>query len=485
MSQTQQTMRDSWWIGIFVTALVIVLVLPGIRAWFYIINEWEIVETTPYEVIAPAARRIEADLVNFGRFRPLYWLIWHTQRSLIQDDVVVWHLVTAGMGVVTCLLLFGALRPLVRAPLAGLGVLLLLFYPRAGAIWYNLVYQETSGTLLVALAAFAAVQGAVSGWRGWDVVFAVAAILVGFIKENYALLLPALIGVRLTLQLAYSRPVMAVMPALFAVGMFFIVLIAVIGTIYLRSPHGYGQVIVSERPIYLDSLARVLLPAGVIVPALAAGAVWVRRKPLLTLLALGTLALWVVPQVGLYNERIQERFLYPAIVGSAGGAVIGLYLLRQVRWRGVAWVVWAASCLPFLPNLPGQWTEAARFADSTYHLQSTVETLTALDVENIVVQIDPKDNYDQYEAAYSVTLFLRHAGYAGRLELYHPPNVPMEMLVGYVDNGFYSAVNGGQPDAPTAYVILNPETRWEIARICQVDPCPEPPVLLSDSSERG
>ncbi len=485
MSQTPQTIRGSWWIGAAVTALVIALTLPGIRAWFYIINEWEIVEATPYEVIAPAARRIEADLVNFGRFRPLYWLIWHSQRSLIRDDVLVWHLAAAGMGVVTCLLLFGALRPLVRAPLAGLGVLLLLFYPRSGAIWYNLVYQETSGTLLVALAGFAAVRGAVSGRRGWDAVFAVSAILVGFIKENYALLLPALIGARLTLQLLYHRPVKAVMPALFAVGMFFIVLIAVIGVIYLRSPHGYGQVIVSERPIYLDSLARVLLPAGVIVPASAAGVIWARRKPLLTLCALGTLALWVMPQVGLYNERIQERFLYPAIVGSAAGTVIGLYMLRQVRWRGAAWAVWAASCLPFLPNVPSQWMDAAHFADSTYHLQSTVAALTALDVENIVIQIDPKDNYDQYEATYSVTLFLRHAGYDGRLELYHPPNVPMEMLIGYVDNGFYSAVNGGRPAAPTAYVILNAETRWEIALICQVDPCPEPPILLSDSDERG
>ncbi|PJF28094.1 MAG: hypothetical protein CUN53_01560, partial [Phototrophicales bacterium] len=341
MSLAQQNFRNSWWIGAVVTVLVVALILPGIRAWFYIINEWEIVEATPYEVIAPALKRIEADLVNFGRFRPLYWLIWHTQRSLLQDDVLVWHLVTAGMGVMTCLLLFSALRMLVGAPLAGLGVLLLLFYPRGGAIWYNLVYQETSGTLLVALAGYAAVRGAVSGRRGWDAVFTVAAILVGFIKENYALLLPALIGARLTLQMAYDRPVRAVMPALFAVGMFFIVLISVIGTIYLRSPHGYGQVIVSERPIYLDSLARVLLPAGVIVPALAAAAIWVRRKPLLTLFALGTLALWVVPQVGLYNERIQERFLYPAIVGSAAGVVIGLYMLREVRWRGAAWAVWA------------------------------------------------------------------------------------------------------------------------------------------------
>ncbi|MDZ4765499.1 MAG: glycosyltransferase family 39 protein [Chloroflexota bacterium] len=471
------TQRSGRWIGVMAVVTVMVLILPGIRAWFQIINEWEIVQPTPYEIIAPTAARIESDLVNFGRFRPLFWLIWHAQRALLRDDAVLWHLSAAVIGAATLCLMFGALRRIVGSPLAALGVLLLLCFPRAGAIWYNLVYQETIGTLLIALAGYAAVRAAADGDRRWDALFALAAIASGFIKENYALLLPALIGMRVCLQLGYRRPFKTVFPALFLVVLSFGGLMAIIGLIFVRTPDGYGQTISSDTLPGLEALGRVILPAGLLLP-LAAAVFVQRRRPLLMVCACGTLVLWLVPQVVLYNERIAERFLFPAVVGSAVGAVIALASLRAVRWRGVIWGLWALTCVPFVGNVFGQWSAAATYAAGTENLRGVTSELAASDIQTVVIQVDPGQNYDQYEAAYSVTLFLRHAGYSGRLQLYHPPNVPIEMLTGYVDNGFYDALASQRPAAPAAYVILTAETTWVIAAVCAVDPCPVPPIEM-------
>ena len=136
----------------------------------------------------------------------------------------------------------------------------------------------------------------------------------------------------------------------------------------------------------------------------------VRRDVLIA--AAVVLGLWVAPQLVLYSNGLQGRYLLPSIAGVVGAfALTTAYLLRQ-RWLKVFGWLGVVAVLPIIARgADATSVSVADFTAETVSVHSAVEFLAENVPSNkaILIVADSGTPYG-FEATYSVPMFLRRAG---------------------------------------------------------------------------
>ena len=341
----------------------------------------------------------------------------------------LWHGALLLWGTLTCYLLYLAVRMLgADIASATVFVLLLVLSGSQNWIWIDLVPAETFGMLMTGFAVWAIVVASRRpSTARWHVLVLVAVALAGLAKESFVLLIPALLALHLTchrvLRGGTWRQSAVALNGTLAVGaIIFVIEIGLIGRSLLVMPAGYGASaaglsLASFDPRQWLQLLSVL-PLNVrivlaVTPFVWAG-IWLaeRESGSSALAAAAVLVLWMAPQLVLYKNSMQERYLFPLVLGVA--AVISLSLAASLRIPRLR-LLWPAGVIVLLPPLvagvPSTTGTVGSFVAETKAANRMI-TFVAQNVpvnETILMAGDAGTPYG-FEAAYSLPMYLKVAG---------------------------------------------------------------------------
>jgi len=418
--------KESLIVFMGIALLFLFLFGPVLGAKFYIIEDHLIVTGCSWG-ISDWATRIAVDINVYQRFRPAYWLYLAAGGVLFGTNPLLWHAATILWGVLTCYLFYVALRKIGADAISSLVfVLLLVVSGNQNWIWINLIPQETIGMLLTAIAVWAIVLASQRARAArWDVLALIAMALAGLAKESFVILIPALLLLRWVCQKRFSKQswqqaLRRLRVPLTAGALVFMIELAPLVTIllsksggdsktYSLSVSGFDPRLWLQIVLTLGLYKQLLLAASVLLWV----TLWFSRRstrPYL-LVSIGILAAWLIPQVVLYGNGLNERYLFPAIVSVAGLIALGLSIL----WRRRLWFFWLVGMLLLMANLAkgvGPTTQTASwFAAETVTANRAVEFLaqTVSADQTILMAGDSGTPYG-YEATYSLPLYLKLAG---------------------------------------------------------------------------
>ena len=220
----------------------------------------------------------------------------------------------------TLVALYALVRRFAPAGVATLAVGLVFVYPSSAAIWYRLGPQETLGVLRILLAMLALVRG----HDGW---FVALAVIMFYYKETFALLMPALVALRLLYSALVRRePSHRAWFDAFTLAAFGMVPLALMALLRVGDATGYGLVARdSLTQIVVNNLAAMTLPVAFMLPVLFALAGY-RRYALPVMLVL---LLWMTPQAIVHGEVFVERYYWPSILAPIVATPLALWALRK------------------------------------------------------------------------------------------------------------------------------------------------------------
>src|SRR5262245_48018013 len=188
------------------------------------------------------------DILGFGRVRPVYFFVHYGNSLLFGPNAHLLHLVTTGLGMLTCFHLCIAARR-IGADVASALVCIVLVVVTGdhGAIWYRLFSPaEAFGMPLTDVAVWALVRAASKvATRFWDAVALTAMALAGLTKESFILIIPALLLLRWLLHCWFGgaswRPALRALQGFMLVGLvLFIIEMLVVAAVSLTRPSTYG-----------------------------------------------------------------------------------------------------------------------------------------------------------------------------------------------------------------------------------------------------
>jgi len=354
-------------------------------------------------IMAPEslAHTIQVDFLE-GRFRPLYYALRHLQYHVFGITPFYWHLFVFGVGVTTLVALYALVRRFAPPGLAALAVALVFLYPSSSAIWYRLGPQETLGMLLIVLALLMLVRGQ---YRG----FVLLSVLTMYYKETFALLMPALLMLRLAYAIIVRREsVRSAWFDLFTLAAFGVVPLALMALLRAGDATGYGLVprnMLTQNVI--NNLVAMTLPVAFMTPIFFAVLGFQRYAvPVLVILLL-----WMVPQAVVHGDVFVERYYWPSILAPIITTPVALWALRAYPR-----VLTLSIALLLLPtpvsyyHLSRQTEGAARYVTENAEFQETMRSTAAAQPAR------SEWNYPlswQVESRWSTVLFLRLYGYQG------------------------------------------------------------------------
>ncbi len=361
-----------------------------------------------------------------GRFRPVYYLFRFGEIALMKTSSAAWHSTHLGLGILTCFFLYVAGR---RLRLSRLAAALLAAWVtlQAGAteIWVRLGPSETQAMLFfsVALLAIAVAPGRRTS-RRWDAVALASMALMGWSKETFVLVIPALLLTRLALEwrLHPGGWRQAWRAAAFPLGagtVLFTGQLAVVLWLYLRGGYGSGVLRAVRHPFSPAAWATILgetsgrfsyfVPVGFAVLLFfydLARRKGPSRRGLVIVFLLAAAALPQLPL--LVPEWTGTRYMYPLIVALAAANALAL---EAVARRGR--LLLAACLIPCLvllvPAAIKTRVYATNFTNRTVALNRMLDEVADMVTpeEKIVLFVHPVNNF---EASISLLLHLGSRG---------------------------------------------------------------------------
>lgn len=387
------------------------------------------------------------DVAIFGRLRPVF-LGWHFLKvALFGAQPLPQHLLTLALGVVAAFALSRALRT------AGAGLACALLFPALtllsgtqGAIWFLLMSAaENVAMPLLALALWGLVHAARARHRAvLDAAWLTAAVLAALAKESFALVLPALLLLRVGLE-ARAREQDAWRTArrhawLLALGFAaFVLLVGAAAFLLWRLPESYGAHAAARgarslapaawwagvrtpdvRPLALQALVALPLLGLLASRAPADRGTWAR-------LALGLAAClaWSVPQAALYGDTLRQRYALPFLVAPAALYACTLdWLWRTPRhWaRALALLGWGWAVVTTAGGTAVVFRQAWWWGAEARSTAAAVTLLArVVPAERTIVMVADPSTAWGFSGSYALPLFLQQAGFGGRVLL-----VPVE-----------------------------------------------------------
>lgn len=423
ISNTEYGLILSGILGIF-----LFLFGPALYAEFYIIEDHQLVDGRLMG-ISDLFNRIVGDINAFQRFRPGYWLYITLGGKLFGTNPHLWHAAAILWGVVTCFLFYITLRK-IGADIASstVFVLLILLSGNQNWVWLNLIPQETIGMLFTAIAVWAVVIASQKRASSpWDILGLVAMASAGLVKESFVVLIPAILMLRLICQKrgadeTWLEVIGKLRLPLASGAVIFVIQIVVVMSVFMSNLEGYSATAsgVSWESIsfmrYLKIFSALTLSWKLII--VAGMIIWLYlllyKKHARPFLYGGsvTFVAWIVPQVVLYSNGLNERYLFPAIVGIAAAIGLGLSLLLRDRRLWPLWIVGVLALSPILAKgVSSTTTTVGAFVADTVAVNRMVEFIAQnTPSDRTILMVGDSGTAYGFEATYSLPIYLRIAG---------------------------------------------------------------------------
>lgn len=265
-----------------------------------------------------------------GRFRPVYWTITTLEARLFRNTPFLWHLETILIGAVSAGLVYMTARRLKLSVIPSLvGALLLVI--SGFNLWVEIAIAEEPAVLLTMLAILLFVEGGRHGkLTMYDWVALVIMVLVGWIKESFTLIVPAMLIGRGVLQwLWFSRRTfgeafMNLLPLNLVAA---VLVLGQIGIQIMVYRTGYfSQLVLGDSIRTWETPIRWLIYAGVhgmrvgmYLPLVVAGLLVIRKNSGVDRRLVWMLPLigftWLMPQLLLYTSRGGvPYYFYPSAI---------------------------------------------------------------------------------------------------------------------------------------------------------------------------
>jgi len=409
-----------------IISLFLILFGPALQAKFYIVEDHLLLEGKSRSIL-DWVTHIKNDIQLFTRFRPAYWIYIAVGNIFFGTNPHLWHAAAILWGVLTCYLLYIALRRLGADVASSFIFVLLLLSGTQNWIWLNLIPQETIGMLLSAIAVWAIVFASQRKHAGqWGILALIAMALAGLVKESFVILIPALLILRWTCQKllingqSWRETLHSLRGWITAGTLIFMIEMLMIMTVLLSKPGGYSAGASNLSSASFDPRQWMSLVSTLELskPLALASAVWVglwfskefNRKCLPAIAVI--FAAWLIPQMVLYTNGIYERYLFPAIVSVAAAIALGLSILLR-RWY--LWPLWVIGMLLILPILiDGIRSTSTTVGSFTAETQATDRMIEFL-VQNVpadqtILMAGDSGTPYGFEATYSLPLYLKLAG---------------------------------------------------------------------------
>lgn len=383
------------------------------------------------------------DVTEFGRLRPVF-LGWHFFKiALVGARPVPQHLLTLALGVLAAFALSRALRA-AGADLASallFPALVLLSGPQ-GDVWYLLFSSaETVAMPLLALALWGLAHAARRPASGrLDALWLGAAWLAALAKESFALVLPALLLLRVALEsCAHEQSLWRTARArrgvlIWGLALCALVLAGAASLVWLL-PQSYGARAAgfgahslqpatwwaTSRGADVWPLMRHALAALPLLGLLVALAPSKRRALAHVALALTACVGWSVPQAVLYAGTMAQRYTLPALVAPAAlyaGALAWLWRTGRAWARVLVLLGWGWAACTSAAGVAGIFGRAWWWGAEARSTAAAVATL-AHEVprdRTIVALADPATPWG-FEATFALPGYLQQAGFRGRVLL--------------------------------------------------------------------
>jgi hypothetical protein len=348
----------------------------------------------------------------------LYWVARYTEIAFLKTNALAWHVLFLVGGIVSATLLFRTLRlaGIDHVP-AMLASAWLLVAPGVSSVWIRLGPVESLGVLLLLVAAYSAARGAkCMASKAWDILFTTSLVAATLSKEPFALVPPALVGLRLFLRLrARGRawPRTPAPPELVAtLGPLAAGTIVVLLSFELAVASGdsySGRILAaggSPVATTLANLAILTWLGGAVAPLLMVGAlVEAKRRSRLTpplcdfLLGAGLVLLLVVPQLAVYRGGsgfAVGRYVLPAGLGMVVGIAAGTAWLRRQKYIALFVSVPTVLGVSLLLFVIATWREAELYRADSSVLAQAVDAIASSARRGATVGIaaDPLMNYE-------------------------------------------------------------------------------------------
>jgi hypothetical protein len=342
---------------LFTLAIVAATYLPQLGAPFELQDDHRIVAPliTPHPAgVAGAIRMwastVRGDVDEVGRFRPVSQIFDVIGPLAFGPHPLLWHCISVVLALLVAALLFLAALRLWHSPVAAaVFALITLLAPDPGptAAWYRLGPKESWDMLFLSLALLVIVSTAGRITRGNEVFLFVLVVLTALSKESFLLLVPALYGMRVWLEMrAVGISTWAAIRKLRFAGVAYALLFlagiaAIAYVVRSAGAHSYGGRSLAASPIgtmhvLLRDLIRTPSLSAWFVPALLGAFVaWRRRieKPVHAahLVAAVVFCAWIVPQFALHGTRggFWDHYWLPCIVAFAAINAAGMAILAR------------------------------------------------------------------------------------------------------------------------------------------------------------
>ena len=411
-----------------ITCIFLFLFGPALQAEFYVVEDHTLFRRGS-SAISDWVLHIVSDEQNFGRFRPVYWLYVATGDLLFGTHPHLWHAGQILCGVLTCYLFYVALRR-IGADIASSFIFLLLVVLSGTQnwIWLNLVPNEPIGMLLTALAVCAITIASQRSRVGrWDVLAFIAMAFAGLAKESFVILIPALLLLYWTCQKCFSRLTwresLCKLRVPLTIGvLIFVIEIALVIVVLLSHPAGYsakvsGMSLASFNPRRWLNIVSTLTMDMQIVLAVGVflwGCLWFDKKVRRDYLLASTLIFfaWLLPQVVLYSNGLNERYLFPAIVSVAASTALSMSILLRHQRLWPLWIIGLLLLLPILANgVKSTSTTVGDFTAETVAANRLIQFLAQnIPADQTILMAGDSGTAYGYESTYSLPMYLKMAG---------------------------------------------------------------------------
>ncbi|WP_448574382.1 hypothetical protein [Trichothermofontia sp.] len=345
------------------------------------------------------------------RFRPFYSLYIITLTHLIKLNWQVWHCVIGGFAIVSCILLFKALRNFGFSTLASTVFLGMTFLDVQVASWVHISVAETPAFLLMAGSIYCLSKLKETHHLRWEIAFLILAICSSLSKESFLFLLPSLIYIRAWLVnfeiRKYMTTLLVLLPFMF-ISFLFIRRISI----------NHFDLKITAIQIFKSTLSIAwngsFISLLILIILLNLFKLWNHRIFTVAWVPLILFLLIITPQIFLYARTgFTERYFLPGILGfSILFAILIDYLIsypRYVKQVAIVLIVSTLVCKFFLTlNTVETLTVGGQETDSLiHHIQSTIDE-KGLDKKEINVLLITNPRV-YYEVGISLRRFIKGA----------------------------------------------------------------------------
>jgi len=379
-----------------------------VNSGYHFVDDHEIIKikselsTSPLSVVT--TKWVKEDLLNNGRFRPVYYIFRVFETKLFGSEFLLWSVFN---GVLCCLALvfsYLSMRNLKFSIQESILFVIITYVGPQSSVWWRLGPGESLGMVFFSLSFFFMIKTRIRHNYINNLLFILFLTLASLTKESFIIIIPALLFFKIwwekeslwsSLKQSVLRNLFLIVPLIIMFAELYIIKLYV-GTAYAGLDSDLGEII---SPI-IATIFRFfktylnLLAAGIIMSIIF---IYFRKRPaLFNSLSLLFFVLIIIPNVILYSKTgLMERYLLPVTFGLAFLVITFINAIDK-KEKFIKRIAFFLILVSFIPYLVSTINEAISFSKEGFATNSLLSAVSAnkINSEGVLLIVDPVDSYE-------------------------------------------------------------------------------------------